>query len=77
MLVVSISMIALPCGAAFCLWEVRLNLQKVYIRANHRRMERCSFRREPKCPLASCNIPCMGGLPALRLTKMVQPDEFT
>ena len=44
---VSISMIALPCGAAFCLWEVRLNLQKVCIRANHRRMERCSFRREP------------------------------
>ena len=28
---VSVSMIALPCGAAFCLWEVRLNLQKVCI----------------------------------------------
>ena len=77
MLVVSISMIALPYGAAIRMREVRFTLQKVSIRAKHHRMECFSFRRDPKWLSASCNIPCMGGLPALCLTSMMQPDVYT
>ena len=75
MLVVSISMIALPHGAAFRLREVGITLQKVCIRVKHHRMKCSSFIRDPKCLSASCNIPCIRGLPALCATRMVQSDS--